>query len=70
MPGAYAPGERMPFVDSEAMELYNAVRYDEPMLHDGRWGMATAEVQWAMIESARARREILLEHQVPVPAGY
>jgi phthalate 4,5-cis-dihydrodiol dehydrogenase len=60
----------MAFMDEEAMELCNAVRHGRPMLHDARWGMATAEVQWAIFESARRRGEILLHHQVPVPAGY
>lgn len=55
---------------AEPMELYEAVRHNKPMLHDGRWGMATAEVQWAIIESAKERREIFLKHQVPVPEGY
>ena len=55
---------------SEVMELYDAVRHDKPMLHDGRWGMATAEVQWAMLESAKQRREIMLTRQAPVPEGY
>jgi phthalate 4,5-cis-dihydrodiol dehydrogenase len=63
-------GEGMVFMDAEAMELIDAVRHGKPMLHDGRWGMATAEVQWAILESARQRREILLQHQVPVPEGY
>jgi phthalate 4,5-cis-dihydrodiol dehydrogenase len=40
------------------------------MLHDGRWGMATVEVQQAIIESARQRKEIQLRHQVAVPEGY
>ena len=63
-------GQGMVYMDSEAMELIGAVRHGKPMLHDGRWGMATAEVQWAILESARQRREIKLEHQVPVPPGY
>ena len=63
-------GEGMVFMDAEAMELYNAVRHGQPMLHDGRWGMATAEVQWAILESARRRQEIVLQHQVPVPEGF
>jgi phthalate 4,5-cis-dihydrodiol dehydrogenase len=63
-------GEGMAFMDEEAMELYNAVRHGQPLLHDGRWGMATAEVQWAILESARQRRDVLLSHQVPVPAGF
>ncbi len=60
----------MPFLGSEPLELYNAVRHNRPMLHDGRWGMATAEVQWAIIESAKQRREITLTHQVPAPVGF
>ena len=54
----------------EAMELYNAVRHNQPMLHDGAWGMATAEVQWAILESAKRREEIRLTHQAPVPPGF
>ena len=34
---------------------------------DGRWGKATLEVVLAIARSATERREILLEHQVPVP---
>jgi phthalate 4,5-cis-dihydrodiol dehydrogenase len=55
---------------AELEELYNAVVLGEPVWHDGRWGMATLEVCLAIMESARQRREIMLEHQVPVPAGY
>lgn len=57
-------------LQSEVMELYDAIVHDKPMLHDGRWGMATAEVQWAILESGKRREEIRLERQVPVPAGY
>jgi phthalate 4,5-cis-dihydrodiol dehydrogenase len=63
-------GEGMVFMDEEAMELYNAVRHGQPMLHDGRWGMATAEVQWAILESGRHREEMRLKHQVAVPEGF
>jgi phthalate 4,5-cis-dihydrodiol dehydrogenase len=70
VPVAAKRGGGMAFMDEEAMELYNAVRHGKPMLHDGRWGMATAEVQWAILESAKQRKEIMLQHQVPVPAGY
>jgi phthalate 4,5-cis-dihydrodiol dehydrogenase len=45
-------------------ELYQAVVSDTPALHDGRWGMATLELQLAVLESARERREVLLSHQV------
>ena len=37
-------------------------------LHDGRWGLASLELCMAAIESARLGREIVLAHQVPVPA--
>lgn len=65
-----AEGQGMAFLDSEPLELINGIRHGKPILHDGRWGMATAEVQWAILESARRREEIVLSHQVPVPAGF
>ncbi|HEX8969034.1 MAG TPA: Gfo/Idh/MocA family oxidoreductase [Chloroflexota bacterium] len=55
---------------AELEELYDAVVGGKPLWHDGRWGMATLEVCLAIMESARQRQEILLRHQVPVPAGY
>ena len=48
-------------------ELCAAVLDDKPPLHDGRWGMATMEVCFAMQESAREHRDIVLHHQVAVP---
>lgn len=60
----------MPFLASEPLELYNAVRHGKPILHDARWGMATAEVQWAILESGRQHKEIALQHQVAAPAGF
>jgi phthalate 4,5-cis-dihydrodiol dehydrogenase len=38
-------------------------------LHDGRWARANLEVCVATIESGRTGKEIVLQHQVPVPAG-
>src|SRR5207302_1707636 len=55
---------------AELEELYDAVVGGKPVWHDGRWGMATLEVCLAIMESARSRNEVLLRHQVPVPAGY
>jgi len=55
---------------AELEELYNAIVLGQPVWHDGRWGMATLEVCLAIMQSARERREIMLQHQVPVPAGY
>ncbi len=55
---------------AELEELYAAVVGGKPLWHDGRWGMATLEVCLAMMQSAQERREIMLRHQVPVPAAY
>jgi predicted dehydrogenase len=55
---------------AELEELYNAVVGGQPVWHDGKWGMATLEVCLAMMQSARERKEIMLQHQVPVPEGY
>jgi phthalate 4,5-cis-dihydrodiol dehydrogenase len=55
---------------AELEELYDSVVLGKPLWHDGRWGMATLEVCLAIMESARQRKEIMLQHQVPVPAGY
>ena len=46
-------------------ELYDGVVHGKPMLHDGRWGMATIEVAEALLQSGAERREIMLAHQVP-----
>jgi phthalate 4,5-cis-dihydrodiol dehydrogenase len=55
---------------AELEELYDAVVLGNPVWHDGRWGLATLEVCLAMMESGRQRKEIMLQHQVPIPAGY
>ncbi|MDB5568986.1 MAG: 4,5-dihydroxyphthalate dehydrogenase [Hyphomicrobiales bacterium] len=49
-------------------ELYGAVVDGAPPVHDGRWGLATMEACFAILQSAREGREVLLSHQVPVPA--
>ena len=51
--------------NSEVDELCDAVMRDTPVYHDGRWGLATLEVCLAIMESARERREIYLQHQIP-----
>jgi phthalate 4,5-cis-dihydrodiol dehydrogenase len=60
--GAGGPSRR-----GELMELYNAVVLDKPIRHTGPWGMATLEVCLAIIQSAKERKEIYLQHQVPAP---
>jgi phthalate 4,5-cis-dihydrodiol dehydrogenase len=52
---------------AELEEMYQAVRNDRPVFHDGRWGEATLEVVLAIMQSARERRELLMAHQVPSP---
>jgi phthalate 4,5-cis-dihydrodiol dehydrogenase len=41
-------------------ELYGAVMQGRAPLHGGEWAMATLQVCLAMLESARARREVVL----------
>ena len=53
--------------DPTIEEAYNGIVRGNPIFHDGRWGMATLEVQLGLMQSARERREVMLEHQVPVP---
>lgn len=49
--------------EAELEEMYRAVVDGQPLLHDGRWGMATQEVVLAILHSARERREVTLAHQ-------
>ena len=39
-------------------ELYAAVVEGRPPLHSGEWALATLEVCWAMLRSARQRKEV------------
>jgi phthalate 4,5-cis-dihydrodiol dehydrogenase len=50
----------------EIRELLDAINTGRQAKDDGAWGLATLEVLCAIIQSGRERREILLEHQVPV----
>lgn len=56
--------------NAELTELYDAVVLGKPLSHSGPWGAATLEVCLAIMESARERKEIYLQHQVPTPAHY
>ena len=47
-------------------EMYDAILGNRPLIHDGRWGMATMEVCQAILQSAREGREIFLSRQVKV----
>jgi phthalate 4,5-cis-dihydrodiol dehydrogenase len=58
--GAYAP---------ELDELYDALVHGKPVLHSGRWGLATLEVCLAIMQSATAHQDIAMQHQIAVPDG-
>jgi phthalate 4,5-cis-dihydrodiol dehydrogenase len=45
-------------------EFYAAIFAGKPPLHSGEWSLATMEVCFAMLQSAREGREIRLQHQV------
>jgi phthalate 4,5-cis-dihydrodiol dehydrogenase len=53
--------------DPTLAEAYDGIVLGKPIFHDGSWGMATLEVQLALMESARDRREVSLSHQIAVP---
>ena len=54
--------------DPTLQEAYDGIVLGKPIFHDGRWGLAMLEVQLALMQSARERREIQLSHQVAVPS--
>ena len=45
-------------------ELYDAVVLGRPPVHSGEWSLATMEVCFAILASAREQREITLQHQI------
>ncbi len=61
LPRGYARGY------DELNEMYEGVVHDKPIVHDGRWGLATQEVTMAIIQSAAEHREIRMQYQVPYP---
>jgi hypothetical protein len=52
---------------AELEELYQAVRFGRPIVHDGRWGEATLEVCLAIVESARTHTDVRLSRQTATP---
>jgi phthalate 4,5-cis-dihydrodiol dehydrogenase len=44
-------------------DMIAAIRTGQPPLQSGRWGKANVEVMLAIAQSARERREVMLEHQ-------
>lgn len=47
-------------------ELIAAVRFNQTPIHSGEWGLATMEVCFAILESNRTRKEIVMAHQTGV----
>ena len=59
------------YAEVELDVMYRAWSNDEPLAtHDGRWGKATTEVCFALMQSARERREMQLHHQTPYRGAY
>jgi phthalate 4,5-cis-dihydrodiol dehydrogenase len=54
----------------ELEELYQALVDGRPVLHGGRWGLATLEVCLAIMQSSREHRDVEMQHQVAVPSGF
>jgi len=50
----------------EMREMFECITEGTPIVHDGRWALATLEVGMAILESGRERREIVLEHQCSI----
>jgi phthalate 4,5-cis-dihydrodiol dehydrogenase len=48
---------------AELTEMYDSVVGNRPPFHDGAWGLATLEVCFAILESARTGVEIQMVHQ-------
>jgi phthalate 4,5-cis-dihydrodiol dehydrogenase len=54
------------YAEIELDIMYEAWVNDQPLRsHDGAWGKATTELCLALLDSARERRELTLEYQVP-----
>lgn len=47
-------------------ELYKAVVEEEPQVHNGQWAKANLEVCIKALQSSKERKELYLNHQVPV----
>lgn len=56
------------YAEVELDLMYEAWSKDKPLPRsDGAWGKATTEVCLGVMQSARERREIAMQHQVPSP---
>jgi phthalate 4,5-cis-dihydrodiol dehydrogenase len=53
----------------EMREMFECLSEGTPIVHDGRWALATLEVGMAIAESGKQRREIILSHQTACMAS-
>ena len=60
------PGRAFPDKSSVIDELYESIVQGRDPVRNGRWGKATMEASLAVLESARTKKEIVLEHQIPL----
>jgi phthalate 4,5-cis-dihydrodiol dehydrogenase len=44
--------------------MYDAIMAERAPFHDGAWGLATLEVCFGILESARTGKEIMMTRQV------
>jgi predicted dehydrogenase len=51
---------------AELMEMHETLSGGRKPFHDGRWGLATLEVCFAILESARTGREVAMTRQVAI----
>jgi phthalate 4,5-cis-dihydrodiol dehydrogenase len=63
---ALPPSNAMPGRSEVLDDMIAAIRTGRKPLQDGRWAKANVEAMLAIAQSARERREIVLEHQVAV----
>lgn len=51
---------------AELMEMHRALTGEGKPFHDGRWGLATLEVCFGILESAETGREVIMSRQVAI----
>jgi phthalate 4,5-cis-dihydrodiol dehydrogenase len=57
------PVSSEPYGLADVREMHAFLTKGTPITHDGRWATATLEIGTAIVQSARERREVLLQHQ-------
>ena len=47
-------------------EFYESLKEERPPIADGRWRRATLEILLAIRDYSHQRKELLMQHQVPI----